>query len=137
MREAVDAENHKTAVVMVRAGPRMPCGTLAAATTLRSQPPRLSAVEAPLLLAGKRVTEGMALPTPKVDLLQTMISSLFTTLAMACANTTTSKSTKPRSAFSLVGKLKPQNLYQFGSKPSICHCHSRAFPGKCRPHFSH
>jgi hypothetical protein len=51
MREAVGAGHHKTAADTVRAG--TPCGTLEAATTPRSRPPRLTEVGAPLPPAGR------------------------------------------------------------------------------------
>jgi hypothetical protein len=57
-------------------------------------------------MAGRKTTEGMAKPTAKVALLPALISSLFTTLAMACANTTTFMTTKPTSAFFLVPDWK-------------------------------
>jgi hypothetical protein len=91
-------------------------------------------------MAGRRTTEGMATPIPKVTLLPAMISFHSKTLAMACANSTISMATNSTSAFSLVPGRKTvvlPNLYQFSSNPSTRHCHSHAFPSKCRPHFSH
>jgi hypothetical protein len=52
----------------------------------------------------------MAMPVPKLALLLTLTSSLFATLAMECANTTTSMATKPTSAFSLVPGQKTEAL---------------------------
>jgi hypothetical protein len=57
----------------------MPSGKLEVAKTLRSQPPQLSAVEAQLLLAGGRMTKGIAKPVPKVALLPAPTSFLFKT----------------------------------------------------------
>ena len=66
----------------------MPCGMLEAATILRSQPPRLSEVGAPLLTAGRETTKGAVTPVPKVAPLPAQIFTPSKTLAMACANFT-------------------------------------------------
>ncbi len=121
--------------------PRMPCGMLEAATTSLSQPPQLSPVEAPVLLVGRQATERMAMPIPKVAILSAPNSFIFKIRAIACANFTnftTSMGTKHKCAFSYVPGWKtkaPPNPYRFGGKFSTCHSH--AFPGKCRPNFSH
>jgi hypothetical protein len=55
----------------------------------------------------------MATPVPKVTILPAPISSLSTTLAMACANYTFFMATKPTNAFSLAPGQKnktPSNL---------------------------
>jgi hypothetical protein len=62
---------------------------------------------------GRRTTEEMVTPVPKVALLPAPISSLSTTLAMACANHTTFMATKPTNVFSLAPGQKnkmPSNL---------------------------
>ncbi len=66
--------------------PRMPCGMLEAATTLRSRPPRLSKVGALLPTVGGEATTGPVTPAPKVPPPPARISIPLRTLAMACAN---------------------------------------------------
>ncbi len=62
MREAVGAGNHKTAAAIVKAADTL--WDAWAATTPRSQPPRLNAVGALLLLARRRVTKGTSSSSP-------------------------------------------------------------------------
>ncbi len=116
----------------------MPCGMLGAATTPWSQPPRLNAVGALLLLAGGRVTKETATPDPKVALLPAPISTCFTTLAMACVNFITTMPTRLTGAFHplLGGKTKKlPNLYQFSDNLSTHQGQCHAFPGNCQTHF--
>ncbi len=109
-----------------------PCGMLVAARTPRLQPPQPHGCSRhnPTVAAattqhirslaptrGRRTTEGMATPVPKVTLLPAPISFLFKILAMACANSTISTATKHTSAFSRVHGWKTEaltNPYRFG-----------------------
>jgi hypothetical protein len=81
MRETVGAGNHKTAATIVKVVDVLWDArgshdlTIAAAMTQCSRNP------APA--NGKKATKGAAMPIPKVALLPTLISILFTTLAMA------------------------------------------------------
>ncbi len=59
---------------------------LEVATTLWSQPPRLSEVGALILITGREATNGAVTPAPKVAPLPALIFILFKTLAMACVN---------------------------------------------------
>jgi hypothetical protein len=138
MREAEGARIHKTALATIRAadalwdarGDHNPMIT--AATTQRSKSP------APT--SGKKIDKRNGNARSKRRPPSGSTSFLFRTPAMACASFTTSTATKHTSAFSRVpgGKTKAlPNPYRFSRKLSTCHCHSHAFPSKCRPHFSH
>jgi hypothetical protein len=74
---------------------------LEAATTLESQPPRLSVVGALLPTAGSEVTKGAATPALKVAPLPSPIFIRFKTLAMASVNFTTTTPIR------LTGALRP------------------------------
>jgi hypothetical protein len=84
MRETVGAGAHKTAAAMVKAadglwdarGGHDP--TVAAASTQRSRSPASG--------SGKRGDKRRGMSVPKVAPLPAQISTLFKTLAMACAN---------------------------------------------------
>jgi hypothetical protein len=118
--------------------PRMPCRMLEVATTPRSQPPQPECSRSPAPTSGKKTKIGTAMPVPKVVLLPALTSSPFKTRAMACESFTTSTATHT-SAFSPVPGRKTKALpypYRFGGKFSTGHCHSHAFPSKCRPRFS-
>ncbi len=130
LREAEGVGNHKTAVAMVRPADALwnACGshnpTVATVMTLCSK-------EAQLLLAVRRMTEGMATPVPKVILLPAPISFPFKTLAMACTNFTTSMATKPTMAFSLVPGWKteaPLNLTSSAAIPAHATATAMHFP---------
>ncbi len=108
----------------------MPYGTLGAATTLRSQPPRLSEAGAPLPAAGREATKRAVMPAPKVAPLPAQISILFKTPAMACANFTTTMPIGLTGAFRPVLGRKtnsPPDPFRFGSFFHTCHCHGYAF----------
>jgi hypothetical protein len=128
MRETVGAGAHGTAAAMVKA-----TDALRAATILRSQPPRHSKAGAPLPAAGREATKGAVTPSPEVAPLPAQISTLFRTLAMACANFTITMPIRLTGAFRPVfgGKSNsPPDPFRFGSFPHTCHCHGYAFSHK-------
>jgi hypothetical protein len=76
------------------------------------------------------------MPIPKVALLPGQTSILFTILAMACVNFTTTTPTGPSGVFlPVLGRKtkKPLDPYQVSGNITTRHCH--AFPSKCRTHF--
>jgi hypothetical protein len=136
MRKAVGAGNHKTAVEMLRAADALldaHCGhnpMVAAATTQCSRSPAPTGRKKNNRRNGNARSESR--PPSSSDFFS------FHNPGNGCANITTFMATKPTSSFSLVPSRKteaPPNLYRFSGKPITCHCHSFAFPSKCRPHF--
>jgi hypothetical protein len=113
---------------------------LKATTTLQSQLPRHSEVEALFLAAGREVTEGAVMPTAKFAPLPTRIFIPSKTLAMAGANFTIITPIR------LTGLLRPvlgrktslpPSPFQSGGQSNTRHCHGYAFPRKCWIDFSH
>jgi hypothetical protein len=100
---------------------------------LQSQPPQHSEAGALLLAAGREATKGAVKPVPKVAPLPAQISTLFKTLAMACANFTTTMPIGLTGAFCPVLGWKTNSLpdpFRFGSFSHTCHCHGHAFSCK-------
>jgi hypothetical protein len=108
-------------------------GTLGAAMTLQSQPPRHSKAGAPLPAAVRETTKGVVTPAPKVDPLPAQIFTHFKTLAMACVNFTITMPIGLTGAFHPVLGRKtnsPPNLFRFGGFSHTSHCHSYALSCK-------
>jgi hypothetical protein len=108
-------------------------GTLGAATTLQSQPPRHSETKALLPATGREATKGVVTPTPKVVPLPAQIFIHFKTLAMACVNFTITMPIGLTGVFRPVLGRKtnsPPDPFWFGGFPHTCHCHGYAFPPK-------
>jgi hypothetical protein len=138
MHETVGAGNHMTAAAMVKAtdalwdarGSNDP--TIAAATTQRSRSPAPN--------SGRRGDNGAVTPASKVAPPPAQISTLFRTLAMACANFIITTSTR------LTGVLHPvlgqktsllPHHFRFGGQSSTCNCHGYALSSQCRTNFYH
>ncbi len=84
--------------------------------------------------AGREVTNGAAMPAPKVAPLPAQIFIHFKTLAMACANFTITTLIGLTGAFCPVPGQKtnsPPNLFRFSGFSLTCHCHGYAFSCKC------
>ncbi len=131
MRETVGAGALKTAAAMVKAadalwdarGGHDPM--VAAALTQRSRSPAPS--------SGKRGDKRGGNARPKSRPLPAQISTLFKTLAMACANFTTTTPIGLTGAFRPVLGRKTNLLLgpcQFGGFSNTCHCHGYAFSCK-------
>jgi hypothetical protein len=111
----------------------MSYGTLGAATILRSQPPRHSEAGAPLPAAGREATKGAVMPVPKVAPLPAQIFTPSRTLAMACANFTSTAPIGLTGAFRPVlgrNTNSPPDPFWFVGFPHTCHCHGYAFSRK-------
>jgi hypothetical protein len=86
--------------------------------------------EAPLPAAGREAKKGAVTPAPKVSPLPAPMSILFKTLAMACANFTTTTPIGLTGACRPVLGWKtnsPPDPFRFGGFFYTCHCHGYAF----------
>jgi hypothetical protein len=131
MRETVGAGAHVTAEAMVKAadtlwdarGSHGP--TVAVASTQQSRSPAPS--------SRKRGDKRGGNARPKSPPLPAQISTLFRTLAMACANFTITTPIGLTGAFHPVLGRKNNLLpdpFRFGGFPHTCHCHGYAFSCK-------